>query len=237
MAYAKFRSKYCVIGIPVKQVKAAEPLLSPLTLTEYRWPAGIKNKTLPIAVVTDPTQTVSYGVFDMKSLGKRETYKEIGNRIKAVKAGQKNPHPEQPWLQFITKDKPINGNFEKMIDNEKFSFQPRTLNQNNKNPRKPKEVELKTLSKGARDYVKAMAAKSGAGAGAGVADAKDDEDKPERKMESWQSATSSKTIQAQFVSLKDGQITLKQANGKVVTFDLSRLSDKSQQRAKELAGE
>lgn len=56
-------------------------------------------------------------------------------------------------------------------------------------------------------------------------------------MRKWTDATGKFTIDAEFVSLKDGNVTLKRKDGKEVTMALDRLSKDDQALAKKIAGE
>lgn len=52
----------------------------------------------------------------------------------------------------------------------------------------------------------------------------------------WTDSTGKRTVEAEFVSLVDGKVTLKKADGKTVTMALDKLSAADQKVAKELAG-
>ena len=53
-------------------------------------------------------------------------------------------------------------------------------------------------------------------------------------LEAWQSRKGGKVFHAKFISLKADKITIEMTGEKRVTFNLALLSEKCQQRAKEL---
>ena len=111
------------------------------------------------------------------------------------------------------------GEFVDLVDDKNVSLKSPTGRTYN--------LSMDKLSKGSQAYARALA---------GGGEKEEEVAEKEFEMESWTN-TKGKTIRAQFVSLEGEQITLKKADGKTVSFKLSLLSEKSQERAKELAGE
>lgn len=181
--------------------------------------ASSMGNTIPKAVVTSADQLTYMASMPYKRMSDSKAFREVNKGIKEALAGKKVEKPKDAEYNWMISgvSRFYKGDFVEVKDDKFLMIKPAKG--------KAIKVPLAKLSTGAQAYARLRA-------GAGAAPAAE-----EPGMESWESAKGGKTIEASFVSLSGGKITLKKQGGKIVTFNLSLLSDQSRQRAKELAGE
>lgn len=181
--------------------------------------ADSMGNIIPKAVVTSPDQMTYMASMPYKSMKDSKAFRAANNKVKAALAGDTIAKPaDAKYVWTLTgSGRFYRGDFVELKDDKELVL---------KSPEgKTFKVPMAKLTAGTQAYARHLA-------GGGDKEATE---KPQ--MEPWESAKGGQTIHATFLSLKGGKITLKKSNGKLLTFSLSLLSEKSQQRAKELAGE
>ncbi len=172
------------------------------------------GSTIPKIVATSPDNNKIWGRLKYKSIDER-SLKKLRKNLSAYTSGKMEPEEFSFPLHWSVREKPGSswkGDF--------ISFDEAHLMI--KDP-KGKTVKLKKerVGKVALAYAEKMSKGSAPTEGF--------------QEERWTSS-GGKEIKATFQSLKEGQITLLLPNGKVSSFPVSRLSEASQNRAHELAG-
>lgn len=207
-----------VVYIDSENVESLENL-SPVVVGALN--TASMGRTIPKAVVTSPDQNSFYASITYKQMKEPKNFRKANKQIKAALGGEQVEIPKDlvhNWVQSGSRTRYL-GSFVEMKDDKNLVLKLT----NGKNY----SIPLAKLSAGSKAYARMLA---GGGAGEGAS-------KEEKtQTEPWTN-TKGKVIQARFISLKDGKITLAMKNGKSVTFDLALLSEESQKRAKELAKE
>ncbi len=185
--------------------------------------------TIPKAVITSPDQMTVYAKMSYKQLKSSKEYSASSKVVKAALDG--NPpvadHTIVPRWNLKNTTRGYNGTFIKLMDHPNKG--PSVVLKM-KETGKESTISLETLSSGAQAYAKLLG-----GASSIAQEAETTKSTPTFAEETWESAQNGKSMQATFVSLTGDNITLKKANGQTVTFSTSHLSEKSRQRAEELA--
>jgi len=172
------------------------------------------GRTIPKAVMCSPDQLDIYAKMSYAQLKSSKEYSKTSKVVKAIlKGGEVSNDPTiLPYWHVKNSKSSYHGHFI-IFKNEKGGKQ---------------QISLAKLSAGANVYAKTLEQKRSGE----VVDKKDQV--KEKTMEVWESSEGKK-ISAVFVALEGEKIKLRKKDGKTVHFALSLLSEKSQQRAKELA--
>jgi len=222
-AFKRLKRHSVLVYINDKDKKRWELLTPPVYGAFYEKSMG---RIYPKAVITSPDQFHVFALMNHKQLEKTSAYSKVSKITKEALKGnlpKVNPVTVLKWSVKGT-DRHLEGTFIKLVDDKKLFLKVGGKEYGNK---------LEEFGEGAQAYARYL---SGAGnkEKSDVADNKQDGQKGAFVPEIWESSTNGKTIKATFVSLNNDKITLKLTNGKLVTFSLDKLSEKSQQRAKAL---
>ena len=198
--------------------------LSPLVAGALNCPKV--GRTIPIAVISSPDQKEIYTKLSYSQLKKSKMYSLTSKIVKKALKGEVPPADATvvPMWHLKKSRRYCSGTFVQLDEGESLTIASKKSGGSQKIP-------LSHLSEGAQAYAKLMELqRTGASADGGS-----EEKNTSHTVETWESSKDGKKMKATFISLSDGQITLKKDNGKSITFPLTKLSDKSQQRAKELS--
>lgn len=215
-AFKQLKKHAVVVYINTKK-RAASENLSPLVLGVIN--ANSMGNIIPKVVVTSHNQKSYIASMPYKSMKDKKSFRAVNAQIKEALAGKAMEKPKDAKIVWTLagSGRYYKGDFVEIKDDKDLVL---------KSPEgKNFSVPLEKLTKGTQAYARALA-----GGGAEPAASK----KPE--LESWTNKKG-KQIHARFLSLKNGKISLEKMDGKVVTFNVSVLSEESQKRAKELAGQ
>jgi len=180
--------------------------------------------TIPKLVAVSPAEDVVWADMSYKQLQSEKGLKTAARSVAAIGKGDAEAPEISDFVPFwsITGKEGYRyaGNFEKL--------EGETLHLKLTNDKTTK-VNLSSLTPAAVAYAKKMAGQTSASE-------KAEEDSAElvHSEESWTN-TKGSSLRGTFVSLNGNKITLKLANGKESTFDLSLLSEESQTKAKSYA--
>ncbi|MEM1008365.1 MAG: SHD1 domain-containing protein [Myxococcota bacterium] len=205
-----------VVYINTKDGKSLENLSPVVTGALY---AKSMGNIIPKAVVTSPDQKTYMASIAYKSMKDSKSFRDANKQVKSVLDGAVVEVPKDLVYAWTIRGKRsfVVGEFMELKDDKTVLL---------KTPNgRTRKMSLDQLTPGCGAYARVMAG----GGDEEVSSGK-------RELEPWTN-TKGKQIHARFISLKDGKIRLEQMNGKVVTFSISLLSEESQKRAKELAGE
>jgi hypothetical protein len=213
-AFKQLKKHAVVVYVNTEKPKSKESL-SPVVIGVLN--ASSMGNIIPKAVVTSPDQLTYMASMPYKSMKDSKAFRAANTKVKAALAGQSMEAPKDAKFAWTIagSGRFYKGDFVELKDDKDLVL---------KSPEgKPFNVPMAKLTSGAQAYARHLA-------GGG-------EEKPAEKleMEPWESAKGGKTIHATFLSLKGEKITLKKQDGKLASFSISLLSEKSQQRAKELA--
>jgi len=219
-AFNEFK-KYAVV-VYVNSKKGERDSLSPMAYGVLT--AKSSGKYIPKAVITSSDQKTYFASIAYKSMSGDKAFRDVNKLVKQGIEGEPAPLPKDVVSAWSAKKNGMfyRGNFVELAEHKKHG---KTVVLNTLEGKKLR-VPIKLLSEKAQSYALAMG--GGAEHATGVTQ--------KAVEESWESAQGGKTITATFVALKGDMITLKKQNGSDVTFKLAMLSEKSQERAKELAG-
>lgn len=220
-AFKQLKKHAVVVYVNTKKLEARESL-SPVVMGALH--AESMGNIIPKAVVTSPDQRTYMTSIAYKSMKEKKTFRDANKQVKAALAGNSIEMPKDAIMSWSLSGKNgfHKGEFVKLQDDKTLII---------KSPeRGDYAIPMEKLSKGAQAYARLLA--GGGKEEAATSTTSDDQ----HALESWTNA-SGKQIQAKFLALENGKISLEMKNGKVVAFDLTKLSKDSQQRARELAGE
>ncbi|MCP5536821.1 MAG: hypothetical protein H7A51_11405 [Akkermansiaceae bacterium] len=187
--------------------------------------ANSMGRTIPKVVVASPDQTQLFAAMSYAQTKNEKAFRTVDALVKAALAGDVKGGPKdaiEKW-PLLKSGNMYTGRFVEFKEDKNLLILKA-------NKGKPMKIPFQKLSAGSKAYARLMAA-------GGPEAAKPQAPADGYPIESWESAKGGKSIQARFVSLQDGKITLKKSDGSQVTFSLTLLSEKSQQRANELVGE
>ena len=185
--------------------------------------AASMGRVYPKAVVSSTDQIHVFANMNHKQLEKTSEYSKVGKVTKEAlqgKLAEPGPVFELHWA-VKNSEGGLKGSFVKLVDNKRLFLKIKGKEYGNK---------LEEFGEGAQRYAKYLA-----GSKSETSVSKDNKDEDISKVvETWESSTKNKTIQASFISLDGDSISLKLESGKVVTFSMNKLNEKSQRRAREL---
>ncbi len=191
--------------------------------------AAFKTKkmgnVIPKAVVAAPDMSRAWYLLNHDELGESKSYREAKRAVRDIQSGEAQPpEPEAgEMLEWGVKGKNgfYTGSYQGVTDKDEVLL---------KNPKGDTfPIALEKLGTGSVNYARSLSGKDA------PAPAETETAAPVAPaLESWESADGKK-IEAKFLSLKDDKVSLENADGKVFSFPLVRLSEASQARARELA--
>lgn len=211
-----------IVYVNDKDKKRWEQLSPPVLGAFYGTTMG---HVYPKAVVSSTDQSHVFANMNHKQLEKTSEYSKVSKVAKeALQGSLPAPGPvfDLKWTVKGTEGS-LTGTFIKLVDNKRLVLNIKGRERGNK---------LEEFGEGAQAYARHLA---------GIEEAPEAEKKDPKVsdetevVEAWESSAKNKTIQARFVSLDGDSITLKLETGKVVTFPMGKLSERSQERAKELS--
>ncbi|QQL45046.1 hypothetical protein [Sulfuriroseicoccus oceanibius] len=218
-AFKNFRRHSVVVYISSK-AKVRYQEVSPVVVGRFRDKS--LGHTIPKAVIVSADQSLWFASSKYADMKGSKEFSRVRKLVKQGLDGELDQKPYQyanAW-QLLGPGNVYLGTFVRLSEDGQSMVLKRQDNGTEMS------VPLDKLVSGAQRAARMMA-----GGGAEISA------EPEVPvMESWVSAEGGKTITAKFQSLSGNRITLVMENGRTVTFDISKLSEKSQQRAKELAG-
>ncbi len=192
---------------------------SPLVVAELVDPK--LGRVIPQAVVTSADMDVTWSTLTYDVLKQERGYREVNRKLKAIRKGEvtveRNPDQILRW-QLKGRNSGYTGSFVGIDSKGRLEFKDKS----GKVYRKPMNV----FAESAANFARFLAGQEAASGGA-VSDVV-------YGIEPWTSSDG-KVIQAKFVSLGDDKVTLETDKGKSYTLPLSRLSEDSRERARELA--
>lgn len=175
---------------------------------------------IPKVVVTSSDQMTYMASISYKKMNEK-SFRAANAQVKAGLAGESAPTLEDAyecWL-IASNGRYHTGEFTELKDDKLILKSPQGKNI---------KIRMSKLTAGAQEYARLRA-------GSGSEEESVTTEEPE--VEAWGSSKGGKSMRATFISLDGEMITLKKEGGKTITFKLSLLSEESQQRAKELAGQ
>lgn len=179
------------------------------------------GNTIPKVVVTDPKSNEIWDSIGYKAINEKRLKETKGNIKEHLEGWSESDPPTIPKsnIKWLTPSGThYQGKFVGVKNGALMIVQP--------NKKKPMKLNFSKLSPATVSYAKKLAAIAREEAIAAKM--------PTLADEAWVS-TDGRPLNATFVSLEEGKITLKGAGNQVFTFDLDRLNDESKARAKKIA--
>lgn len=200
--------------------------LSPPVLSALH--AKKMGNTIPKAVIASPDLTQAWGLLNHDELGDSKSYREAKRAVKDIMSGKAEaPASEDPEMMhwgIKGKSSFYKGVFKGVTDKDEVTLKTdmgSTIN-----------LPLDQLGGGAASYARNLAGKSKPAEESGTPPVTPEV--PVLAIEDWESADG-KVIEAKFEAIEGDRIALVDAAGKRFVFPLTRLSEESQTRARELA--
>ena len=214
---------YAVVVFLVSK-KDGETAMPPPVVTALRKPTMGTFDPRLVLMSADLTETfAALGNKELVGNDARDTYRDLKEtmrtKLAAWKPSGKPPADEFIWIR--TDGRHYRGRFVEVKD-AKLHVESTKFGKGS--------LRLEELSPASRAYAEQLAS-------VGTPQAQNSgKGESEPKFENWTSSDG-KVVKARFISLQDGKLTVETATGKSYTFPLDRLGEKSQARAKALAGE
>lgn len=206
-----------MVYLNAKDATSRDPV-SPMVSGAFRH--AKMGRIIPQAVVSSADQTQIFSKMSYNQLKVSSEYSVTSKAVKSALGGEEFQGDSTivPYWNLKNSMKAYAGPFVELKDDSVLVYQKRDGGANS-------SIELAKLSAGSQAYARLLESQKSGGTKSS-----------ELTEEFWESAKDGKTIKATFVSLKGDTITLKKDSGKSVSFSVQLLSEKSQTRAKELAG-
>jgi hypothetical protein len=200
-------------------------VVSPVVITALDF--SKLGRTIPLAAITSPDMNVLWMSIDYPELQQKKTYTKVKKRIDGILKGEIAAEPDRDAMIWWKAKGAIKGWLGRFVE----------LDEKGRLVIKRKDGHLAKFTPDRLDPVALAYAKFLAGQSADPGENGAASQAPAAPVEEDWESNDGKTIRATFVSLAGGKITLRKSNGKQFTFSLSRLSEKSQARVRELAGQ